>query len=139
MAKQQEDATGQVVVALECVARSSKAEEWGGGGAGVVQEGDVVETVLVGRGESSHVAALKLEAPFKGGCAGLHKALHAAFKRGDTSVEVRVRGGRELPACVVPHHPAGGCRKQYVLWSLHDPNYAWLRRPPRERVPRLAR
>jgi hypothetical protein len=55
---------------------------------------------------------------------GLHKALHAAFKRGDTSVEVRVRGGKELQACVVPHHPGGGgVRKQYVLRSLHDPNY----------------
>jgi hypothetical protein len=129
MAEQQEDggrrrkdAAGRVVVALECVAGSSKAEEWGGG-AGVVQEDDVVEAVRVGRGDSSQVAALEHEAPFKGGRAGLHKALHAAFKRGDTSVEVRVRGGRELQACVVPHHPAGGGKKQYVLRSLHDPNY----------------
>jgi len=40
-------------------------------------------------------------------------------------VEVRVRGGRELQACIVPHHgsPGGGGRKQYVLRSLHDPNY----------------
>ncbi|PUZ71271.1 hypothetical protein GQ55_2G301400 [Panicum hallii var. hallii] len=108
------------VVALECVAGSSKAEEWGGGG-GVVQEGDVVEAVRVGRGSGGGgtAAALELEAPFKGGRAGLHKALHAAFKRGDTSVEVRVRGGRELQACIVPHHG----RKQYVLRSLHDPNY----------------
>ncbi|CAD6224424.1 unnamed protein product [Miscanthus lutarioriparius] len=117
------------VVALECVAGSSKAEEWGGG-AGVVQEGDVVEAVRVGRGSGGSggggtAAALELEAPFKGGRAGLHKALHAAFKRGDTSVEVRVRGGRELQACIVPHHasPGGGGRKQYVLRSLHDPNY----------------
>jgi hypothetical protein len=119
------------VVALECVAGSSKAEEWGGG-AGVVQEGDVVEAVRVGRrsggGGGGAAAALELEAPFKGGRAGLHKALHAAFKRGDTSVEVRVRGGRELQACIVPHHASpgaggGGGRKQYVLRSLHDPNY----------------
>ncbi|XP_062199701.1 uncharacterized protein LOC133902127 [Phragmites australis] len=122
------------VVALECVAGSSKAEEWGGGGS-VVQEGDVVEAVRVGRGSGGGAgsgAALELEAPFKGGRAGLHKALHAAFKRGDTSVEVRVRGGRELQACIVPHHAGaggaggggGGGRKQYVLRSLHDPNYA---------------
>lgn len=113
----------RVVVALECVAGSSKAEEWGGG-PGVVQEGDVVEVVRVGRGSGDgRAAALELEAPFKGGRAGLHKALHAAFKRGDTSVEVRVRGGRDLQACVVPHHPAGGGKKQYVLRSMHDPNY----------------
>ncbi|TKW33814.1 hypothetical protein SEVIR_2G264200v4 [Setaria viridis] len=119
------------VVALECVAGSSKAEEWGGGG-GVVQEGDVVEAVRVGRGSrgGGTATALELEAPFKGGRAGLHKALHAAFKRGDTSVEVRVRGGRELQACIVPHHASpggggggGGGRKQYVLRSMHDPNY----------------
>ncbi|OEL32943.1 hypothetical protein BAE44_0006039 [Dichanthelium oligosanthes] len=127
---------GAPVVALECVAGSSKAEEWGGGG-GVVQEGDVVEAVRVGRGGgdagAGSAAALELEAPFKGGRAGLHKALHAAFKRGDTSVEVRVRGGRELQACIVPHHGSpsgggggsvgGGGRKRYVLRSLHDPNY----------------
>nr|CAB3453779.1 unnamed protein product [Digitaria exilis] len=120
---------GAPVVALECVAGSSKAEEWGGG-EGVVQEGDVVEAVRVGRGSGGGgggaAAALELEAPFKGGRAGLHKALHAAFKRGDTSVEVRVRGGRELQACIVPHHGSpggGGGRKQYVLRSLHDPNY----------------
>ncbi|TVU10002.1 hypothetical protein EJB05_43505, partial [Eragrostis curvula] len=134
MAEQQEDGARsrrrdatQMVVALECVAGSSKAEEWGGG-AGVVQEGDVVEAVRVARGAGAGAraaaAALELEAPFKGGRAGLHKALHAAFKRGDTSVEVRVRGGRELQACVVPHHPGGGGgRKQYVLRSMHDPNY----------------
>jgi len=102
------------VVALECVAGSSKAEEWGGGG-GVVQEGDVVEAVRVGRGPGGGAGAAALEL----------EALHAAFKRGDTSVEVRVRGGRELQACIVPHHgsPGGGGRKQYVLRSLHDPNY----------------
>ncbi|KAG8057205.1 hypothetical protein GUJ93_ZPchr0002g26443 [Zizania palustris] len=120
---------GQVVV-LECVAGSSKAEEWGGGG-GVVQEGDVVEAVRVGQGSGAAV----LEAPFKGGRAGLHKALHSAFKRGDTSVEVRVRGGRELQACILPHSgggggggnggsaTGGGAKKPYVLRSLHDPNY----------------
>ncbi|KAK3130398.1 hypothetical protein QOZ80_6BG0493000 [Eleusine coracana subsp. coracana] len=122
--RRRREAAGPVVVALECVAGSSKAEEWGGG-AGVVQEGDVVEAVRVDRGAGDRArAALELEAPFKGGRAGLHKALHAAFKRGDTCVEVRVRGGRELQACIVPHHAAaGGGRKQYVLRSMHDPNY----------------
>ena len=100
--------------------------EWDGG-RGVVQKGVVVMAVRVGRGPGGGgaAAALELEAPFKGGRAGLHKALHAAFKRGETSVEVRVRGGRELQACIVPHHgsPGGGGRKQYVLRSLHDPNY----------------
>ncbi|CAL5063728.1 unnamed protein product [Urochloa decumbens] len=131
--RRRREAAGATVVALECVAGSSKAEEWGGGG-GVVQEGDVVEAVRVGRGGGAgagSAAALELEAPFKGGRAALHKALHAAFKRGDTSVEVRVRGGRELQACIVPHHAGhsgggggvGGGRKQYVLRSMHDPNY----------------
>ncbi|KAM3258344.1 hypothetical protein ACQJBY_050233 [Aegilops geniculata] len=107
-----------VVVVLECVAGSSKAEEWGGGGA-VVQEGDVVESVRVGLGSG----AASLDAPFKGGRAGLHKALHKAFKRGDTSVEVRVRGGKDLQACILPHPGGASARKQYVLRSLHDPNY----------------
>ncbi|CAL5082080.1 unnamed protein product [Urochloa decumbens] len=126
--RRRREVAGATVVALECVAGSSKAEEWGGGG-GVVQEGDVVEAVRVGRGAAGagSAAALELEAPFKGGRAALHKALHAAFKRGDTSVEVRVRGGRELQACIVPHHAGhgggGGGRKQYVLRSMHDPNY----------------
>lgn len=111
------------VVVLECVSGSSKAEEWGSGGA-VVQEGDVVEAVRVGRCSG----AASLDATFKGGRDGLQKALHAAFKRGDTSVEVRVRGGRELQACILPHSGGasgggGGGRKQYVLRSLHDPNY----------------
>ena len=116
MEKRESAAAAALVVVLECVAGSSKAEEWGGGGA-VVQEGDVVEGVRVG--EDSGAASL--DAPFKGSRAGLHKALHAAFKRGDTSVEVRVRGGKELQACILPHPAAG--RKQYVLRSLHDPNY----------------
>ena len=107
-----------VVGVLECVAGSSKAEEWGGGGA-MVQEGDVVESVHVGLGSG----AASVDTPFKGGRAGLHKALHKAFKRGDTSVEVRVRGGKDLQACILPHPGGASARKQYVLRSLHDPNY----------------
>ena len=98
------------VVALERVAGSSKAEEWGGGGV-VVQEGDVVQSVCVGLGS----AAASLDAPFKGGRARLHKALHKAFKRGDTSVEVRVPGGKDLQACILLHPGGAIARKQYVL------------------------
>jgi hypothetical protein len=66
-------------------------------------------------GGGGAAAALELEAPFKDGCDELHKALHTAA----TSVQVRVRGGRELQACIVPHHGSpgggGGGRKQCVL------------------------
>lgn len=117
-----------VVVAIECVAGGSRAEEWGPGSSETVQTGDVVEELLIGVGGRGGPAAHA--APFKGGRAALQKLLHAAFKRGDTSVEVRVRGGRELQACIVPHHASpggggggGGGRKQYVLRSMHDPNY----------------
>ncbi|XP_072991427.1 uncharacterized protein [Typha latifolia] len=106
------------VVAIECVAGSSKAEEWGGGN--MLQTGDVVEEIKIG-------ASPPVRSPFKGGKSGVQKLLHAAFKRGDTSIEVRVRRGRdeehaELQACIVPHESAG--RRQYVLRSIHDPNYA---------------
>ncbi|XP_078165843.1 uncharacterized protein LOC144560498 [Carex rostrata] len=106
------------VVAIECVASSSKAEEWGGGDA-VLQTGDVVEEIKIG-------ASPEVRSPFKGGKGGLMKTLHSSFKRGDTSIRVKVRRGRdecaELQACIVPHE-AGG-KKQYVLRSIHDPNYA---------------
>ncbi|GJM91704.1 hypothetical protein PR202_ga08108 [Eleusine coracana subsp. coracana] len=104
--------------------RKSKAEEWGGV-AVVVQEGDVVEAVRVGRSARDRArAALELEAPFKGGRAGLHKTLHVMFKHEDTCVEVRMRGSRELQAYIMLHHAApGGGRKQYVPRSMHDPNY----------------
>ncbi|URE31579.1 hypothetical protein MUK42_03406 [Musa troglodytarum] len=104
------------VVAIECVAGSSKAEEWGGD---MLQTGDVVEEIKIGGSPAVH-------SPFKGGRSGVQKLLHSAFKRGDTSIEVRVRrcGGEaaELQACIVPHSPAG--RRQYVLRSIRDPNYA---------------
>ncbi|TVU03830.1 hypothetical protein EJB05_50600, partial [Eragrostis curvula] len=138
------------VVAIECVAGAggSRAEEWGQGSSETVQTGDVVEELLIGvggrGGPTSHAA------PFKGGRAALQKLLHAAFKRGDTSVEVRVRrpahgqqvvapddgggGSGELvvvaarmQACIVPHESVGGGigrSRQYVLRSIRDPNYA---------------
>ncbi|XP_038973417.1 uncharacterized protein LOC103711408 [Phoenix dactylifera] len=105
-----------LVVAIECVAGSSKAEEWGGQ---VPQTGDVVEEIAIGGSPA-------VRAPFKGGRGGVQKLLHAAFKRGKTSIAVRVRRGQEeaveLQACIVPHEAAG--RRQYVLRSIHDPNYA---------------
>ncbi|XP_010928848.1 uncharacterized protein [Elaeis guineensis] len=108
------------VVAIECVAGSRKAEEWGGGGEALLQTGDVVEEIKIGNSPA-------VRSPFKGGRAGVQKLLHASFKRGDTSIHVWARRGRgndpaELQACIVPHPAAG--RRQYVLRSLHDPNYA---------------
>ncbi|THU48229.1 hypothetical protein C4D60_Mb09t24030 [Musa balbisiana] len=104
------------VVAIECVAGSSKAEEWGGD---MLQTGDVVEEIKIGGSPAVH-------SPFKGGRSGVQKLLHSAFKRGDTSIDVRIRrcGGEaaELQACIVPQSPAG--RRQYVLRSIRDPNYA---------------
>ncbi|KAJ8472123.1 hypothetical protein OPV22_026466 [Ensete ventricosum] len=104
------------VVVIECVAGSSKAEEWGGD---LLQTGAVVEEIKIGR-------SLVVRSPFKGGKSGVQKLLHSAFKRGDTSIEVRVRqcGGNkaELQACIVPRGPAG--RRQYVLRCIRDPNYA---------------
>ncbi|WOK91991.1 hypothetical protein Cni_G00682 [Canna indica] len=103
------------VVAIECVAGSSKADEWGGD---MLQTGDVVEEIKIG-------GSAAVRSPFKGGKSGVQKLLHSAFKRGETSIEVRVRRcskAVELQACIVPHGPAG--RRQYVLRSIHDPNYA---------------
>jgi hypothetical protein len=60
----------------------------------------VVVAVCVGCGTSSWVAALELEVSFKGGT---------------PPSEVHVWGGRELQACVMPHHSGGGGKKQYAL------------------------
>ncbi|CAL9087805.1 unnamed protein product [Musa textilis] len=112
------------VVAIECVAGGSKAEEWSGAGGetAALQTGDILEEVTFG-------GSPPVQAPFKGGRAGIMKYLHSAFKRGDTSVLVKARRGGEpsaviveLHACVVPHPPAG--RRQYLLRSIRDPNYA---------------
>ncbi|CAN6233702.1 unnamed protein product [Urochloa humidicola] len=127
----------RVVVAIECVAGGSRAEEWGPGSSETVQTGDVVEELLIGVGGRGGPAAHA--APFKGGRAALQKLLHAAFKRGETSVEVRVRrhaqgGGQQqlaaggggndsgelaaavggaataarMQACIVPQESVGG-------------------------------
>lgn len=79
----------QGVVAIECVAGGSRAEEWGPGSSETVQTGDVVEEILIGVGGRGGPAAHA--APFKGGRAAVQRLLHSAYKRGDTSVEVRVR------------------------------------------------
>uniref|UniRef100_A0A0E0K4G7 Uncharacterized protein n=1 Tax=Oryza punctata TaxID=4537 RepID=A0A0E0K4G7_ORYPU len=79
----------QGVVAIECVAGGSRAEEWGPGSSETVQTGDVVEELLIGVGGRGGPAAHA--APFKGGRAAVQRLLHSAYKRGDTSVEVRVR------------------------------------------------
>ncbi|CAN6280187.1 unnamed protein product [Urochloa humidicola] len=141
----------RVVVAIECVAGGSRAEEWGHGSSETVQTGDVVEELLIGVGGRGGPAAHA--APFKGGRAALQKLLHAAFKRGDTSVEVRVRRHAQqqlaagddsgelaaaagvataarMQACIVPQESVGGGgigigrSRQYVLRSIRDPNYA---------------
>ncbi|CAL9161978.1 unnamed protein product [Musa hybrid cultivar] len=117
------DSGRSAVVAIECVAGSSRADEWWGGGEGeaaLLHTGDVLEEITFG-------GSPPVRAPFKGGRAAVMKLLHAAFKRGDTSVLVRARRGDraaqlELHACIVPHPPAG--RRQYVLRSIRDPNYA---------------
>ncbi|KAG6472824.1 uncharacterized protein LOC122029574 [Zingiber officinale] len=114
--QQQQQAERAAVVAIECVAGSSRAEEWGGD---MLQTGDVVEEIKIGGSPA-------IRSPFKGGKSGIQKLLHSAYKRNDTSIEVRVRrcGGEAvgLQACIVPHGSSG--RRQYVLRSIHDPNYA---------------
>jgi hypothetical protein len=142
----------QGVVAIECVAGGSRAEEWGPGSSETVQTGDVVEELLIGVGSRGGPASHA--APFKGGRAALQKLLHAAYRHGETSVEVRVRrsasaqgqqrqlvaGGdssgeladaateARMQACIVPQESVGGGgigrSRQYVLRSIRDPNYA---------------
>ncbi|WOL19228.1 hypothetical protein Cni_G28026 [Canna indica] len=113
------------VVAIECVAGGSKAEEWSGGRGelAALQTGDILEVVTFG-------VLPPVQAPFKGGRAAVMKLLHSAFKRGDTSILLKARRGRaddpsaalmELHACIVPQPSAG--RRQYLLRSIGDPNH----------------
>lgn len=107
-----------VVIAIECIAGSSNAIEFN---ADKLQTGDVVDEFQIG-------SCPAVRSPFKGGKSGVNKILHAAFKRGNTSIRVRVRRGAdsqtiELNACVVPDEKMEG-RKQYVLRSIRDPNYS---------------
>lgn len=111
-----QDGKGSPVVAIECLTGSSKADEWNGD---MLQTGDIVEELKIGNFSTAR-------SPFKNGKNGIQKLLHSSFKKKETSIQVRVRRGQdefvELQACIVPYDPAG--RKQYVLRSIHDPNYA---------------
>lgn len=107
---------GTTVLAIECLKGSSKADEWTGD---MLQTGDIVEEVKIG-------SSVRVRAPFKNGKNGVQKLLYNSFKAKDTSITVRVRRGRdefaELQACIVPNEFAG--KKQYMLRSIGDPNYA---------------
>ncbi|XP_019157699.1 PREDICTED: uncharacterized protein LOC109154339 [Ipomoea nil] len=105
------------VLSIQCLKGSSKGDEWTGD---ALQTGDIVEELRIGN--------MIVKAPFKNGKSGLQKLLHDSFKLKNTSVHVRVRRGAddgefaELQACLVPNAAAG--RKQYMLRSIDDPNYA---------------
>ncbi|KAJ9164395.1 hypothetical protein P3X46_023973 [Hevea brasiliensis] len=112
-----------IVLSIECLKGSSKADEWTGD---MLQTGDIVEEIRIGSGSSSGTrSSQSFKAPFKNGKSGIQKILHASFKNKETSILVRVRRGRdefaELQACIVPE---SGSKKQYILRSITDPNYA---------------
>ncbi|KAL8156439.1 hypothetical protein AgCh_001507 [Apium graveolens] len=103
------------LVSIQCFKTNSKSEEWA---ADTLQTGDIVDIIAVGN--------LTVRAPFKNGKTGVQKILHECYKSKDTSIRVRVRRGSdefaELEACIVPNESGG--RKQYLLRSIRDPNYA---------------
>lgn len=103
------------ILSIQCLKSSSKSEEWT---ADTLQTGDIVEIISIGN--------LTVRSPFKNGKSGVQKILHECYKSKDTSIRVRVRRGAdefaELMACIVPNESAG--RKQYMLRSIVDPNYA---------------
>lgn len=105
-----------VVLSIECLKGSSKADEWTGD---MLQTGDIVEEIKIGN-------SVSVRAPFKNGKVGVQRLLHSSFKSRDTSIQVRVRRGddelAELQACIVPNESAG--KKQYMLRAIDDPNYA---------------
>lgn len=104
------------VVAIESIGSSSKIEDFG---PEKMQSGDVIEEIRIS-------GSPPVKAPFKGGKAAVQKILHAAFKRGDTSVVVRIRRGpigpeteqKELQACLVLQG-----KRNYILRSVYDPNH----------------
>lgn len=106
------DRRGSPVVAIECLAGSSRAEEWNGN---MLQTGDIVEEIKIGSSST-------VRSPFKNGKSGIQKLLQGSFKKKETLVVVRVRRGQEefveLQACIVPFE-----KKQFVLRSIQDPNY----------------
>ncbi|KAK4788848.1 hypothetical protein SAY86_020167 [Trapa natans] len=105
-----------VVLSIDCLKGSSRAEEWTGD---MLQTGDIVEELRIG-------GSVVMRSPFKNGRSGVQKILHSSFKSNDTSIVVRVRRGSdefaELQACIVPNEFSG--KKQYMLRSIDDPNYA---------------
>lgn len=112
-----------MVLSIECLKGSSKADEWT---SDMLQTGDIVEEIRIGYGSSSgHRSSQSFKAPFKNGKTGIQKILHNSFKNKETSILVRVRRGQdefaELQACIVPE---SGSKKQYILRSIADPNYA---------------
>ncbi|PIA53453.1 hypothetical protein AQUCO_00900204v1 [Aquilegia coerulea] len=104
------------VLTIECLKGSSKADEWNGD---MLQTGDIVEELKIGN-------FLSVRSPFKNGKNGVQKLLHESFKKKQTSIQVRVRRGKdelvELQACIVPNESAG--KNKYMLRSISDPNYA---------------
>jgi hypothetical protein len=116
--------TSPTVLSIECLKGSSKADEWTGD---FLQTGDIVEELRIGRSGTRRTGSILLfTQPFKNGRSGVQKILNDAFKKKETSILVRVRRGgdefAELQACIVPNDAAG--KKQYVLRSIADPNYA---------------
>ncbi|KAF2317722.1 hypothetical protein GH714_039668 [Hevea brasiliensis] len=114
-----------IVLSIECLKGSSKADEWTGD---MLQTGDIVEEIRIGSGSSSGTrSSQSFKAPFKNGKSGIQRFIHSPkpFKNKETSILVRVRRGRdefaELQACIVPE---SGSKKQYILRSITDPNYA---------------
>ncbi|ERN11697.1 hypothetical protein AMTRI_Chr03g44870 [Amborella trichopoda] len=104
---------GSSVVAIQCITGSSKAEEWDDN---MLQTGDMVEEITIGPVSS-------VSAPFEGGKSGLQKVMGKAYKRGETSIEVRVRRGVAIQGCIVPGEGPVS-KKNYMVRSLNDPNYA---------------
>jgi hypothetical protein len=101
-------AVAAVVVAVECVAGNSKAEEWGGFG-GVAQEGDAVAAARIGVGSGRGAGGGTCWRPYGPGCTRL---CTPAFRRRDTSVELHVHSEKDLHACILPNPSVG--RKQHT-------------------------
>ena len=109
------DQKSPTVLSIECLKGTSTADEWTGD---FLQTGDIVEELRIGNSG-------RFKSPFKNGKSGVQKVLHESFKKKETSILVRVRRGvdefAELQACIVPNDSQ---KKQYMLRSIADPNYA---------------
>lgn len=111
------DQKSPTVLSIECLKGTSTADEWTGD---FLQTGDIVEELRIG-------SSGRFKSPFKNGKSGVQKVLHESFKKKETSILVRVRRGvdefAELQACIVPNDSVSQ-KKQYMLRSIADPNYA---------------